>query len=172
MKQPVYYIILSKQYNLTFAFKLNSINFSALTIFSFNKGCGSSKVLELSDKFLDVRKDGGQWFVMFYAPWCGHCKRLEPIWAHVAQALYKSNVRVGRVDCTRFPNVANEFSIVGFPTVKLYVVLHLWKLSVAPLQISIIAVLGVIKNIHSTEIGQRKKWSISHYECPDQLYKK
>lgn len=56
---------------------------------------------------------------MFYAPWCGHCKRLEPVWAHVAQALYKTNIRVGRVDCTRFTSVNNEFSIQGYPTIKL-----------------------------------------------------
>lgn len=81
--------------------------------------CSASRVLELSDKFSEVRKENGQWLVMFYAPWCGHCKRLEPIWAHVAQALAKTNVRVGRVDCTRFTTIANEFSVNGFPTIKL-----------------------------------------------------
>ncbi|XP_066992265.1 protein disulfide-isomerase TMX3 isoform X2 [Anabrus simplex] len=56
---------------------------------------------------------------MFYAPWCAHCKRLEPIWAHVAQALHvNSNIRVGRVDCTRFTAVANEFGVSGFPTIS------------------------------------------------------
>lgn len=79
----------------------------------------ASRVLELSDKFSEVRRDGGLWFIMFYAPWCGHCKRLEPIWAQVAQSLYKSNVRVGRVDCTRFQNLAMEFGIQGYPTIKL-----------------------------------------------------
>ncbi|XP_075225053.1 thioredoxin-related transmembrane protein 3 [Lycorma delicatula] len=76
----------------------------------------SSRVLELSDRFLDIKKDG-MWLVMFYAPWCAHCKRLEPIWAHVAQALYNTNIRVGRVDCTRFTNLATEFNIAGFPTI-------------------------------------------------------
>lgn len=79
----------------------------------------ASRVLELSDKFVEARKDGTPWLVMFYAPWCGHCKRLEPIWAHVAQTLYRTNIRVGKVDCTRFTSIANEFSISGFPTVKL-----------------------------------------------------
>lgn len=78
----------------------------------------ASKVLELSDKFLEVRKDGGHWLVMFYAPWCGHCKRLEPVWSHVAQALTKTNIRVGKVDCTRFTSMAHEFKIQGFPTIK------------------------------------------------------
>ncbi|XP_046396387.1 protein disulfide-isomerase TMX3 isoform X1 [Ischnura elegans] len=75
-----------------------------------------SRVLELSDRFLEIRKDG-QWLVMFYAPWCAHCKRLEPIWAHVAQSLHNTNIRVGRVDCTRFTSMASEFGVSGFPTI-------------------------------------------------------
>uniref|UniRef100_A0A6V7M8C1 Thioredoxin domain-containing protein n=1 Tax=Bracon brevicornis TaxID=1563983 RepID=A0A6V7M8C1_9HYME len=52
-----------------------------------------------------------------YAPWCTHCKRLEPVWSHVAQNLYASSIRVGRVDCTRFTSVAQHFKIKGFPTI-------------------------------------------------------
>jgi thioredoxin domain-containing protein 10 len=55
----------------------------------------------------------------FYAPWCGHCKKLEPIFNHVAQALHDSPVRVGKVDCTRFPTVATEFKVNGYPTIIL-----------------------------------------------------
>merc|ERR1712226_664868 len=55
---------------------------------------------------------------MFYAPWCGHCKKLEPIWKHVDQTLTgKYPIRVGRIDCTRFTTVATEFAIRGFPTI-------------------------------------------------------
>lgn len=55
-----------------------------------------------------------------YAPWCAHCKRLEPIWAHVAQNLHATSIRVGRVDCTRFTSVAHAFKVKGFPTIILY----------------------------------------------------
>ncbi|XP_063235483.1 LOW QUALITY PROTEIN: protein disulfide-isomerase TMX3 [Bacillus rossius redtenbacheri] len=93
------------------------MSFWTLLIISAAISAGSSsRVLELSDRFLDVRKDG-QWLVMFYAPWCGHCKRLEPVWAQAAQTLHNTNIRVGRVDCTRFTSVAAEFGISGFPTV-------------------------------------------------------
>ncbi|XP_076041634.1 protein disulfide-isomerase TMX3-like isoform X2 [Oratosquilla oratoria] len=85
--------------------------FSAL-IFS----CQSSKVLELSDRFLELRGES-TWMIMFYAPWCGHCKKLEPVWSHVAQALYGTDIRVGRVDCTRFTAMASEFVVKGYPTI-------------------------------------------------------
>ena len=77
---------------------------------------GASKVLEVSDKFLPLRHDG-LWLMKFYAPWCGHCKKLEPVWKHVAQSLGDTPIRVARVDCTRFPAVASEFSIRGYPTI-------------------------------------------------------
>lgn len=75
--------------------------------------------MELGDNFADVHKDGGYWLVKFYTPWCGHCKRLEPIWAHVVQALKNTHIRVGRVDCTGFPNIAKMFHITSYPTIKL-----------------------------------------------------
>ncbi|CAH0546273.1 unnamed protein product [Brassicogethes aeneus] len=78
----------------------------------------ASRVLDLSDRFSEIRKDGGYWLVTFYAPWCGHCKRLEPIWLNVAQTLSKTNIRVGKIDCTRFPSMATEFNIAGYPTIK------------------------------------------------------
>ncbi|XP_050731349.1 protein disulfide-isomerase TMX3-like [Eriocheir sinensis] len=79
--------------------------------------CGTAvtKVLELSDRFLELRGES-TWLVMFYAPWCGHCKKLEPIWNHVAHALYGTEIRVGRVDCTRFTAVATNCQ-KGFPTI-------------------------------------------------------
>lgn len=79
----------------------------------------ASRVLELSDRFLDIHKDG-QWLIMMYAPWCAHCKRLEPIWAHVAQHLHSSAIRVGRIDCTRFTSVAQAFKVKGFPTILFF----------------------------------------------------
>lgn len=77
-----------------------------------------SRVFELSDRFLDIKHDG-QWYIMFYAPSCGHCKRTEPIWGQVAQALGNTNIRVGKIDCTRFTQAAHHFTIRSYPTIML-----------------------------------------------------
>lgn len=98
---------------LKFLFKIAIIHIIVIT-----PVINASRVLELSDRFLDVKHEG-QWFVMFYAPWCGHCKRTEPIWSHVAQSLSNTNVRVGRVDCTRFTAVGQHFKINSYPTIML-----------------------------------------------------
>lgn len=39
--------------------------------------------------------------VEFYAPWCGHCKKLKPTYEKVAQTFHKEkNIIIARVDAT------------------------------------------------------------------------
>ncbi|KAJ6641473.1 Protein disulfide-isomerase TMX3 [Pseudolycoriella hygida] len=75
-----------------------------------------SRVLELSDRFLEIKHEG-QWFVLFYSNNCAHCQRVEPIWGHVAQSLANTNIRVGKADVKRFTAVARHFKIVSYPTI-------------------------------------------------------
>jgi len=77
----------------------------------------SSSVVEFSDKFVQDSKHG-EWMVMFYAPWCGHCKHMMPAWVELGTRLKNDNINVGRLDCTKYSNVAQLFGVRGFPTVK------------------------------------------------------
>lgn len=40
------------------------------------------------------------WLVYFHAPWCGHCKRLAPVFQEVADEPEVEAVRFGKVDAT------------------------------------------------------------------------
>jgi thiol-disulfide isomerase/thioredoxin len=35
---------------------------------------------------------------MYYAPWCGHCKKLKPVWEELAQHVLGSDVVVAKID--------------------------------------------------------------------------
>lgn len=90
---------------------------------SSSSGSDSSKdVIELTDDNFSskVLKSKDIWLVEFYAPWCGHCQRLAPIWAEVATTL-KDKVKVGAVDATVHSSVANDYQIKGFPTIKVFI---------------------------------------------------
>jgi len=62
----------------------------------------------------------GDWFVMFYAPWCGHCKKLKPKWSEIGAEYnrinLRSNVAIGKVDCTQTKDACAEYNIKGYPT--------------------------------------------------------
>lgn len=57
----------------------------------------------------------GDWFVLFYAPWCGHCKAIKPAWEQLAGAL-KGVVNVAQIDATAHPESAARFHVQAFPT--------------------------------------------------------
>lgn len=60
----------------------------------------------------------GDWFIKFYAPWCGHCKTLAPVWEDVAKEL-EGKVNVAKVDVMANRALGTRFEIQGFPTLKL-----------------------------------------------------
>jgi len=62
--------------------------------------------------------------VMFYAPWCGHCKRMKPDWMSVAQTLHVdpkfSHHKLAAVDATKEVGLAERFKVKSFPTIKYF----------------------------------------------------
>lgn len=60
-----------------------------------SQSSGKSEVVTLTDANFEqlVLKSKDLWLVEFYAPWCGHCKNLEPHYKAAAAQL-KGKVKV------------------------------------------------------------------------------
>eukprot|EP00536_Pseudo-nitzschia_multiseries_P002916 jgi/Psemu1/284062/fgenesh1_pg.41_\ len=72
-----------------------------------------------NDSFQAAIEDSANpfWFLKFYAPWCGHCKKMAPILDTVAGKL-KGKMAIGKIDCTKHKDVCKEHKVKGFPTLK------------------------------------------------------
>ncbi|TPX34532.1 hypothetical protein SmJEL517_g02896 [Synchytrium microbalum] len=59
--------------------------------------------------------------VEFYAPWCGHCKTLAPIYEKVAKDFaQEKDCVVANVDATASADLAEKYGVTGYPTIKFF----------------------------------------------------
>ena len=73
---------------------------------------------QFADMVMDTSKDV---FVKYYAPWCGHCKKLAEPWKELAEqmaAAGASNLVIGKFDAT--VNEAEGVEVRGYPTLIFY----------------------------------------------------
>eukprot|EP00803_Ostreobium_quekettii_P003350 evm.model.scf_260.2 EVM.evm.TU.scf_260.2 scf_260:6126-8161(+) len=63
--------------------------------------------------------------VEFYAPWCGHCKRLTPEYKSLGEKVaadpqLKNRVLIGKVNADEHRTLGSRFGVQGFPTIKYF----------------------------------------------------
>ncbi|KAL8239370.1 hypothetical protein R6Q59_015937 [Mikania micrantha] len=80
-----------------------------------------SASVELKSSNFDemVVKSKDIWMVEFYAPWCGHCKKLAPEWKKAAKNL-KGKVKLGHVNCDDEKSLMSRYKVQGFPTILVF----------------------------------------------------
>ena len=80
------------------------------------------------ENFTDVQTENGKAkLVMYYADWCGHCKRAKPEMEKLEEKLKEQNnkvngkeVEVVYVDGDKEEELLKKEDVQGFPTIRLY----------------------------------------------------
>lgn len=121
-------------------------------------------VLELGDdNFTDELKRRENTLVMFYAPWCGHCKRLKPEYAKAAGDLTGNDpqITLAKVDCTEAgKETCSQHGVSGYPTLKIFAKDEMVKEYSGPRDAS-----GIVKHMKS-QVGPASK-ELKGKECQE-----
>lgn len=75
-----------------------------------------------ASKLSELLKDG-DWMVLYYAEWCGHCNAMKPEWEKVVEKLKDSgkiNIADVKSDFIDALTSKPKPKIEGFPTIKMY----------------------------------------------------
>ncbi|XP_015079315.1 protein disulfide isomerase-like 5-2 [Solanum pennellii] len=86
-------------------------------------GIDSGKVLELDESNFDAAISSFDYILVdFYAPWCGHCKRLAPQLDKAASILadLKKPISIAKIDADKYKRVGSKYGIDGYPTLKIF----------------------------------------------------
>jgi len=83
-----------------------------------------SDVLELTDKNFKDQVQGKEiLLVEFFAPWCGHCKKLAPQYETAATELLGNDppIPIAKVDCVGDgKETCGKYGVSGYPTLKIF----------------------------------------------------
>ena len=67
----------------------------------------------------------GDWMVLYYAEWCGHCKDMKPEWQKVVsnfnnKKTNSNKINIAEIESKHIDKLPNKPSIEGFPAIKMY----------------------------------------------------
>ncbi|EJD06699.1 thioredoxin-domain-containing protein [Fomitiporia mediterranea MF3/22] len=95
---------------------------SVLATALFAAVVAASNVIELNpDNFDDFIGKGKPALVEFFTPWCGHCKKLAPVYEELANAYAhaKDKVVIAKVEADGVGKpLGKQYGVTGYPTLK------------------------------------------------------
>ncbi|CAJ1869196.1 unnamed protein product [Sphenostylis stenocarpa] len=93
---------------------------AAIAVMMFLSSASADNVVTLTEDTFEneVGKDRAA-LVEFYAPWCGHCKRLAPEYEQLGASFKKTkSVLIAKVDCDEHKSVCSKYGVSGYPTIQ------------------------------------------------------
>ncbi|XP_022899211.1 probable protein disulfide-isomerase A6 [Olea europaea var. sylvestris] len=133
---------------------------ATLALFLFASALADDVAVLTEENFeKEVGQDRGS-LVEFYAPWCGHCKKLAPEYEKLGASFKKAkSVLIGKVDCDEHKGVCSKYGVSGYPTIQWFP-----KGSLEPKKAGIVETLdSLVKEFISAE-GEEKKAVFSRLE--------
>lgn len=103
-----------------FATAMARISYGLLVSLAILGTNAASAVIDLIPTNFDdvVLKSGKPALVEFYAPWCGHCKNLAPVYEELAQQFTFAEDRVTIAKIDPDDKTRKRYGVQGFPTLK------------------------------------------------------
>lgn len=71
-----------------------------LLVLQAPSGTAAVNVVELTDDNFDNHTASGVWLIKIYAPWCSHCRQLEPLWVALGEDAESEGLKIGKVGIT------------------------------------------------------------------------
>ncbi len=63
----------------------------------------------------------GDWIVLYYAEWCGHCKTMKPEWdKFISQMKPNKHLNIADVNSNFMNDLQHKPVVDGFPTINMY----------------------------------------------------
>ncbi|KAG0698012.1 thioredoxin-like protein [Suillus ampliporus] len=79
----------------------------------------SGEVISLTSETFDSFLAQTPAFVKFFAPWCGHCKKLAPTWIQVARRM-QHKLNIAEVNCDEHKSLCSKQGVTGYPMLFYY----------------------------------------------------
>lgn len=74
---------------------------------------------DFSDESENFEDSPEKSLVLFYAPWCPHCKTMMGDWNRLRKR-NMDGLRIVKVNCDEQPKMAEKYNVKGFPTIVLF----------------------------------------------------
>jgi protein disulfide-isomerase A6 len=102
------------------------VSFALVSLLALLTGmvqAGSAVIDLIPDNFDKVVLNSGKpSLVEFFAPWCGHCKNLAPVYEELAQAFSfaSDKLNIAKLDADEHKPLSKKYGVGGFPTLKFF----------------------------------------------------